>query len=149
MKFNTKIRYGLRTMIELAVTGSDNGILQKNIAKNQEISEKYLDHIIASLKVSGLIKNVKGKKSGYKLAKEPHEIPVIDIFSAFEQNISGPDCVHNKDVCKRSEKCSARIFWGNLNSTMVDYLKSVTLKDIATLQKDLIDTVNPEKMYHI
>ena len=42
MKINTKIRYGLRTMIEIANAQDDNGVLQKDIAKNQNISLKYL-----------------------------------------------------------------------------------------------------------
>ncbi len=50
-------------MIEIALQEENKGIFQKDIAKNQEISEKYLDHIIASLKASGLIKNVCGKKA--------------------------------------------------------------------------------------
>lgn len=63
LKLNTKIRYGLWAMIEIALQEENKGIFQKDIAKNQEISEKYLDHIIASLKASGLIKNVCGKKA--------------------------------------------------------------------------------------
>ncbi|MCK5464211.1 MAG: Rrf2 family transcriptional regulator, partial [Bacteroidales bacterium] len=48
MKFNTKTRYGLRTMIELAMQGNGKGVLQKEISERQEISLKYLDQIIAS-----------------------------------------------------------------------------------------------------
>lgn len=98
MRFNTKVRYGIRTMIEVASI-SDIGILQKNISKNQEISEKYLDHIVSSLKVAGLLKNVKGKKSGYKLSKKAEEIKVYDIFLAFESNLLGPNCIESDNAC--------------------------------------------------
>jgi len=53
MKINTKVKYGMRTMVELALEKNREGIFQKEISKNQDISIKYLDQIIASLKASG------------------------------------------------------------------------------------------------
>ena len=66
MKFNTRIRYGIRAILEIALEESENGVFQKDISERQKISNKYLDNIITALKTAGLIKNVKGKKSGYK-----------------------------------------------------------------------------------
>lgn len=80
MIINAKTRYGLRTRIEIALQKTNHGILQKDIAKNHEISGKYPDHITAAQKVAGLIKNVASKKSGYMLVKPASEItPVISI----------------------------------------------------------------------
>ena len=83
MKINTKIRYGLRTMIEIAGCLDPEGILQKDIAKNQNISVKYLDYIISALKLKGLIMNVRGRGSGYRLARPIDEITMLYIYSAF------------------------------------------------------------------
>ena len=83
MKFNTKTRYGIRSMLEIAMNKEQDGVFQKDIAKNQNISIKYLDHIIHSLKASRLIVNVRGKKSGYTLTREPSEITMFDIHNAF------------------------------------------------------------------
>lgn len=66
MKVNTKIRYGLRAMLELGLNENKKnytGLLQKDIAENQKLSVKYLDPIINSLKAKGLIKNAVGKKA--------------------------------------------------------------------------------------
>jgi Rrf2 family protein len=84
MKFSTKTRYGLRALIEIAKDELGEGVFQKDISKNQDISIKYLDQIIQSLKVAGLIVNVKGKKSGYILTRKPSEITVYDIHRAFK-----------------------------------------------------------------
>ncbi|NLB92194.1 MAG: Rrf2 family transcriptional regulator, partial [Bacteroidales bacterium] len=69
MKFNTRTRYGIRAMLEIASHPAEQGVFQKDIAENQEISIKYLDHIIRDLKVAGLLVNAKGKKSGYVLTR--------------------------------------------------------------------------------
>ncbi|MFO7658974.1 MAG: Rrf2 family transcriptional regulator [Bacteroidales bacterium] len=129
MKFSTKTRYGLRAMIEIASCRSENGILQKDIADNQQISNKYLDHIIHALKVSELIFK-KGRKGGYTLSREPEKITVFDINNAFEPGICVIECLNKSFHCSRENGCEARGFWGNLNNMIIDYFKSITLKDL-------------------
>lgn len=129
MKINSKIRYGLRTMIEIASTNDVNGILQKDIAKNQSISLKYLDSIILSLKLKGLITNSKGKGSGYKLSKAAEEITIHDIYTAFEQ-ITFVDCICNKKFCDRSEDCPGRDYWIEMKKGFENMLLKKTLAQI-------------------
>ena len=70
-------------MLELALkSDKEEGTLQKEIAENQDVSLKYLDHIIASLKSAGLIVNAGGKKSGYRLNRPAEEISIYDVYSA-------------------------------------------------------------------
>lgn len=134
MKFSTKTRYGIRTMIEIASETSGNGVLQKDIAKKQDLSNKYLDHIISALKASNLICNVKGKKSGYVLTKSPAEITIFEIHDAFEDGICVIDCVALNADCEKDGKCSAQQFWKGLNSVILDYFKKTTLQDIINIE---------------
>ncbi len=139
MKFSTKIRYGLRAMMEIASDTSGNGVFQKDISENQGLSLKYLDHIIAELKASDLISNQKGKKSGYILTRPPSEITMYDIHNAFEPGICIIDCLSEHIHCERVEGCSARGFWGNLNQQIIDYFKSVSLEDLVKKEVALIE----------
>jgi len=116
-------------MLEIAGSSND-GIFQKDIAQNQDISNKYLDHIIHALKASRLISNVKGKKSGYKLTRKPSEISLFDIHNAFEPGICIIDCMSGNFECKRQTECLAVGFWKNLNTMIVDYFKAVTIDDL-------------------
>lgn len=117
-------------MLEIALAGNESGVLQKDIAVNQDISLKYLDHIINSLKVAGLIANVRGKKSGYKLTRDPSLITMHDIHNAFEHGICVIDCIDHNIICERGNACAVKHFWQNLNDRIVDYFISVTLKDL-------------------
>ncbi|MCA1747329.1 MAG: Rrf2 family transcriptional regulator [Bacteroidales bacterium] len=129
MKFSTRTRYGLRAMIEIARHSPGTGVFQKDIATEQDISNKYLDHIIHGLKVAGLITNVKGKKSGYILTRPAQEINVLNIHSAFEPGICVIDCMNENFKCDREEGCEARGFWGSLNRQVTQHLESITLQD--------------------
>jgi Rrf2 family protein len=131
MKFSTKTRYGLRAMIELANDKTNEGVYQKDISKNQDISIKYLDQIIHSLKIAGLISNVKGKKSGYILTKKPSEIRIYDIHRAFENDICVIDCMSANFHCDRMAECTVQSFWKGLNQVVIDFFKNTTLEDVA------------------
>lgn len=130
MKFNTKIRYGLRAILEIALDESQNGVFQKDIAERQKISIKYLDNIIASLKTAGLIINIKGKKSGYKLTRTPDRIMVMDVYKAFEPSVAVVDCMNDEYFCERALNCGVKVFWDGLNTLISDYLNSYTLEDL-------------------
>ncbi|PKP06744.1 MAG: Rrf2 family transcriptional regulator [Bacteroidetes bacterium HGW-Bacteroidetes-5] len=129
MKINTKIRYGMRAMIDIANSQNPEGVLQKDIALHQDISLKYLDSIIAALKLKGLIANSKGKGSGYKLTRDPNEITVWDIYTAFEPTII-VDCIENKEFCNRSCDCKSRDYWIEFKKDLIELLSKKRLSQI-------------------
>ncbi len=142
MKVNTKIRYGLRTMIELAKNNEKSGLFQKEIAENQDIPLKYLDKIISGLKASGLITNVGGKKSGYMLTRSPSKISVYDIFRTFEGKLSIIECVNGDKKCCSGRRCASHEFWSFLNTEMEATLISRSLESLVKRQIELDDMKN-------
>ena len=144
MRFSTKTRYGIRAILEIALNDRKKGIYQKDIAKNQEISYKYLDQIINSLKVAGLVKKAGGRKSGYILTRDPSEISVYDVHRAFEPCICVVDCLRENNICDKEDQCALRGFWGKLNSQVVDYFKATNIRDLLDEQLKL-DNLNGTK----
>ncbi|MBB3187490.1 RrF2 family transcriptional regulator [Microbacter margulisiae] len=137
MKISTRTRYGIRAMAEIAQALPGHGVYQKDIAFRQQISVKYLDSIIQALKTSNLIVNIRGKKSGYILTRAPEQITMLDIHNAFENGICIIECLSPAVRCDRVPDCKAYQFWNNLNSIIVDYFKSITLKDV--IDKQIVD----------
>ena len=129
-------------MLEIAMDTSGKCVFQKQIAENQEISIKYLDHIIHALKTTGLITAVRGRKSGYVLTRKPAKISILDIHNAFEPGISVIECMSSNFKCHRSKRCAARRFWSRLNNMISDYFKTVTLQDMIDEQSALDDALN-------
>lgn len=120
----------MRAILEIALEETENGVFQKDISIRQNISNKYLDNIIAALKTAGLIINIKGKKSGYRLTRKPGEIKIIDVYNAFEPGVVVVDCLSDKYLCERASKCGVRDFWSGMNNTIINYLESYTLEDL-------------------
>jgi Rrf2 family protein len=130
MKLNTKTRYGIRTLIEIANYQNEGGVLQKDIAERQNLSVKYLDQIIRALKERDLVSTVRGRKSGYQLNREASQITVYDIYLAFESDLCIVDCISENVTCALEEDCKSKSCWGNLNKVIMDYLSGVTLEDV-------------------
>ena len=123
-------------MLELALhEGGEEGILQKDIAVNQDVSVKYLDHIIADLKSAGLIVNVGGKKSGYRLNRPAEEISIYDVYSAFEDELAIIDCLRAGGTCPRKKHCSLGDYWCELNESIRTNMESMDLKTLTEKQK--------------
>lgn len=135
MKFSTRTRYAIRTMLEIGLNFEKGGILQKDIAANQEISIRTLDHLIHALKTADLITNANGKSTGYTLTRPPSQITMLDIQKAIEPVICVVDCLSVHFTCDRSDNCTAKGFWAGLNNQILDYFKGVTLQDMIIDQR--------------
>ncbi len=135
-------------MLEIAGKEKNSkGVFQKDIAASQNLSNKYLDQIIHALKTANLIRNVKGKKSGYVLTRDSKDITVYDIHRAFEPGLFMVECLSCSFTCGMAETCHARPFWCSLQRMVTNYFRSVTLADLLNrhLPEWAVDMNNPEQ----
>jgi len=130
MRLSTRSRYGVRLMLELALNYNTGYTFLKNIAKKEDISEKYLSHLVIPLKANGLIVSSRGAHGGYRLAKDPSLITIKDIVKTLEGSISLVECVKNPSVCRRVSGCVTHDIWELLDEKISDTLSSITLKDL-------------------
>ena len=84
MQISTKGRYALRLMLDLAVHNTGELVKIKDISARENISEKYLEQIISSLKKAGYVKSLRGAQGGYMLAREPETYTVGTILRLTE-----------------------------------------------------------------
>ncbi len=130
MKISTKGRYALRVMIDLAVNGNNKFISLNDIAKRQNISNKYLEQIIAILNKAGYLETARGITGGYKLRKDPKEYIVGDILRVTEGGLELVNCLTKEGACERRNKCKTYAFWKGLDDTINEYVNSKTLEDL-------------------
>ena len=114
----------------------------KDIAKSQEISLGYLEHILPPLKAAGLVNSTRGAHGGYTLAKAPSKITLKEIVQVLEGSLSPVECVNVPSVCQRIRCCVTRDIWKELGEKISKTLASVTLKDMIRMQKDKEEVVH-------
>ncbi len=132
MLLTTRIRYGVRALVEMGI--AEGPVLLKQISERQNLSLKYLDHIFAGLKAKGIIRKIKAKKGGYLLTRNPKDITLYDIIDALG-GIGKIECLEDARLCPRVDGCGARIIWDRLNDKIIDVVKSIILEDFIKEQK--------------
>lgn len=136
MKLSTKGRYGMRLMLDLALYYGNGPVLLKDIAERQEISEKYLGHLVAPLKTAGLINSSRGAHGGYMLAKEPAQITLKEVIRALEGSLSLAECINSPRVCRRVPACVTRDILEEMGEKMAEVLESTSLQDMASRARE-------------
>lgn len=142
MLFTTRIRYGIRALVELGMNYEKGPLLLKVISKKQDLSLKYLDHIFTQLKKKGIIKKIKAKKGGYLLNRPPKDITLYDIIEAIE-GINRIECLDDPKICKMAGRCGVKFLWGKLNDRINEVLKGITLADFVKEQKKFQEATEP------
>ena len=135
MKLSTKVRYGTRAMMDLAMHENGEPVQLKDIAKRQGVSLSYLEHVIAPLVSAGLVKSTRGSKGGIVLSRPPEEIKLREIVEVLEGPLTIVDCLRSPEYCTRAGSCATQDVWEKLKMAMDEVLENTTLRDLADEQK--------------
>ncbi len=123
MKISTKGRYGLTIMMELAFKFGQGPISLKSIAEKHQLSEHYLEQLVAPLRNAGLVKSIRGAYGGYILNKEPDMITAGEVIRVLEGPISPVDFTEEDDPAKRD-------LWIRIRDSIASVLDSTTLANL-------------------
>ncbi len=130
MKVSSRFRYGLRLLVDLAVSYEKGPVLLKNIADCENISKKYLEQIVITLRTAGLIGATRGSKGGYFLTKDPRKIKITDIYKILEGPFAPVDCLDNPKICTLIRTCQTRKLWAKLAECIEETFAGQTLIDL-------------------
>ena len=131
MRITTKGCYGLRAMVELARSYGGPPVLMRTIAEKHSISRKYLHALLTSLRLSGVVRSVRGSGGGYILSRPPDRIMVSDVLRALEGSLNFADCVSDANLCERSGACVSHMLWIELSSAIERHLERLSLADLS------------------
>jgi Rrf2 family protein len=139
MRISTKGQNAIKLMLDLASHGDGEKVKVKDIAKRQNISEKYLEQIIALLQKAGLVKGIRGARGGYFLCAAPECYTVGQILKVAEGNLSPTDCVGEQgSPCENKDTCVSFRLWEKLDNAINDVLESITLADMLSWQEEIL-----------
>jgi Rrf2 family iron-sulfur cluster assembly transcriptional regulator len=135
VKLNTKGRYAVMAMVDLAKVSEEYGggpIVLADIAERQEISLSYLEQLFSKLRKSGLVSSTRGPGGGYRLSRPTGKLRISDIMAAVDEPIHATRCKHGtgKECMSDNSRCLTHDLWDELSHEIHRYLSSVTLEDV-------------------
>tara|TARA_X000000368_G_scaffold302508_1_gene241088 strand:+ start:152 stop:559 length:408 start_codon:yes stop_codon:yes gene_type:complete len=132
MRLNTKSRYAVMALADLASFKGNKPISLRDISLRQSISLLYLEQIFLKLKKKNIVKSIRGTNGGYILNKNPNQVKLSEIFLALDQNIKTLGCdKHSKKGCNgRSAKCITHNLWDELDIHINTFFENKNLDDL-------------------
>lgn len=116
-------------MIDLAKKHGNGPTSLKSIAKDNDLSEHYLEQLASPLRNAGLIKSIRGAYGGYVLAKDPKEIKAGDIIRVLEGPITPVEGIENEEPAKQA-------LWIRIRDAVKDVLDTTTLEDLINYEDE-------------
>ena len=125
-------------MLDLATYYQGEPVKVKDIARRQNISEKYLEQIIAVLNKATLVKSVRGAHGGYVLTSPPEKYTVGQILKTVEGNMAPTDCFgENGTPCENKATCVSYRLWEKLDDAINGVLETITLANLLEWQNEI------------
>ena len=142
MKISTRGRYALRVMLDLAEHNNGEYIPLMDIAKRQEISEKYLESIVSVLSKQKFVKALRGNGVGYRLAKTQAEYTIGSILRITEGSMAPVACLDDHpNQCERASSCKTLQMWEEFYKLINEYFDGITLEDLLEQKSDVGDYI--------
>ena len=146
MRLITKGRFAVTAMIDLALRQDKGPVTLAGISQRQEISLSYLEQLFGKLRRHEIVDSVRGPGGGYNLARKAEDVTVADIIIAVDEPLDATQC-GGKASCNGADhahgtRCMTHELWASLNARMVEYLDSVSLKDLVDQQKQKAEEAN-------
>ena len=130
-----KTKYGLKALAYLASKDAREPVQIAEIARNENISQKFLESILLTLRKTGFLGSKKGKGGGYYLIKDPSEIPMTSVMRVLEGPIAMVPCVslnfyEKCDDCPDENTCAVHRLMIQVRDSALSVYRKNTLADI-------------------
>lgn len=138
VELSLKSEYAILALLELASHfATDQPLQSRQIASQRNIPDRYLEHLLATLRRNGLVRSQRGSRGGYLLAREPWSISILDIIHCIEGNDSSSAVTANGQKSNLDEQAISvvRELWQSAHKAATDVLGNCTLKDLYEQEK--------------
>lgn len=137
MRISNKGKYAVKFMFDLAYYGNGEPIKIKEVAKRQDISEKYLEQVVAPLSRASLVRSIRGAKGGYKLSRKPENYTVGIILKTVEGNLMYDNFEDEKNINENDNSDVTLRIWDMIDEAVNDVLEDIKLSDLIEWQNQL------------
>jgi Rrf2 family transcriptional regulator, cysteine metabolism repressor len=134
MWVSTRAQYGMRALVEIAL-GGDEPVSLKTVAERQNISQHYLEQIVAELRRHGLVDSVRGAHGGYRLARPMNEIAALEVVELMEGSVAPVSCIEDAASCSYTGHCSTEGLWRRVDEAVREVLSATSLADLVKERK--------------
>ncbi len=130
MQLTKKSSYGLIAALELAGEATEEPLSASTIADRYSLPRSFVEKILHQLKQAGLVSSTQGRKGGYRLAQNPHQITVRQVLEALGESLDLVGCLGPGTPCELTQICPTKGSWERIDHRFKEMLDSLSLGDL-------------------
>ena len=131
LRISRKIDYAVRACIHLASIPEGTVVPFREIGRRMLVPEDFLAKILKTLVDHGIVKSTRGPHGGYKLARPPESINVLEVIEAAEGPIAINVCLSEEEGCERQGICTMTSVWREGQERMLEVFRGTNLASLA------------------
>ena len=129
MRLNTRSRYAVTAMLDLALHDGAGPVALADIARRQGISLAFLEQLFARLRKARLVTGTRGRGGGYRLCRPPSRVAVADVIVAVDRTVDATRC-GGRENCQSEARCLTHDLWTDLSLHIREFLGDIHLADL-------------------
>jgi len=122
--------YALRAMVNLAKNHHAGYKSTRLIAREEEVSYQLACKLLQKLHDAGLVKSVMGPRGGFRLARSPEEVTLLEVIEIIQGPVRLNRCLLDSRECPRSPSCPVHEKFVSLQEQMTAFMSATTLADV-------------------
>lgn len=119
----------MRALVEIALHGA-NPVSLKTVAERQDISQHYLEQLVAVLRKAGYVESTRGAHGGYRVTRPLPDISALEVVELLEGSLAPVSCIEDEDNCERTGHCSTEGLWRRVDTAVREVLGATSLADL-------------------
>lgn len=143
MKVTRAGEYAIRCILYMARRDGMEAHSRRDIAATMEIPFEFLGKIARDLAKAGLMDIAQGAKGGYRLARTPDRITVLDVLEAVEGEILLSSCLVGPGFCSNSSRCAVHQVWAEARQQLRGNLGAKSFADLVDDERQINATRPP------
>ncbi|MFO7768785.1 MAG: Rrf2 family transcriptional regulator [bacterium] len=126
------VQYAIQSLVYLAAHRDQQPILGHEIAGAVGIPANYLSKIMHTLGKTGLIEAKRGRTGGYRFAREPEGISLMEVYAAFDDPGALDECFLGRPECSDEDPCAVHEAWAPIARELKEFLEQNTIGGLST-----------------
>jgi Rrf2 family protein len=131
LQLTRRADYAIRTSLCLAREGSDGWLAARDIAQRMDVPPRFLPQIMQDLVRAGLVESTLGRSGGYRLARAPSDVSLLDVIEAVEGDARRRTCVLSSSACDAGRPCDVHDFFAAAQDALLERLATASVADAA------------------
>ncbi len=137
--------YALRAVLYLADRGSREPVRVAVMAAALGVPRNYLAKTLHALVRLGVLASERGPSGGFRLAREPGRLPLMDIVAPFDPRAAERHCLLGRPSCGGPHPCAAHDAWSQASGQVAEFFRTTTVAELLSLAPVAPATSSPRR----